>query len=201
MSTRIDSLYELLENRDFLNPETANIFSPFFFFTYDAANEYQVRKEIELLKEKLKRPLAMADTLVINIYELVLEFLKARSVSSMTTFDIMMELDKKDSHAVMLRLERILAGDDFTKYLIDKIQSHISDNTGLKKVYVFIYGIGSIYPYLRANKLVSRIEQYVKDYKVIVFYPGTLANSNFTLFGQLNSKSIYRANHLNTLLP
>ena len=55
----IDSLYDLLENRDFLNPHTADIFSPFFFYTYDASKEYQVRKEIDLLKEKLQFGIGM----------------------------------------------------------------------------------------------------------------------------------------------
>lgn len=83
---------------------------------------------------------------------------------------------------------------------MERIHSHLSDDSHLKKVYVFFYGFGSIFPYLRANKLVSRLEQYVKDYKVVIFYPGELMNNNYQLFGKLNSKSIYRANHLNNLL-
>lgn len=197
----IDSLYELLENRDFLNPETADIFSPFFFFTYDASKEYQVRKEIELLKEKLERPLAMVDTLVINIYETMIEFLKNRMVAGKSSFDTLMELDKGNSRGVQVRLEGLIQREDFIKFLIEKIKSHLSSDSHLKKVYVFFYGIGSIYPYLRAHKLVSRLEQYVKDYKVIIFYPGKLENGNYKLFGKITPRNIYRANNLNNLLP
>lgn len=203
MNTRsIDSLYELLENRDFLNPETANIFSPFFFFTYDAAKEYQIRNEIELLKEKLKRPLALVDTLVINIYETMIEFLKERTVAGKSSFDTLMALDKSHiDNTASVRLKRILNEADFIAFLMQKIKSHLSSDSALKKVYVFFYGFGSLSPYMRANKLVARLEQYVKEYKVIIFYPGTFENGNYKLFGKLAAKNIYRANHLNNLLP
>jgi hypothetical protein len=89
----IDKLYERLETRDFLNPSTADIFSPFFFYTYDPAEEYQVRKEIESLKRKLERPLAMVDTLVLNIYEVMMEYLQSQTVAGKSQLDLLMALD------------------------------------------------------------------------------------------------------------
>ncbi len=196
----IDKLYERLETKDFLNPSTADIFSPFFFYTYEATEEYQVRKEIESLKQKLKRPLAMVDTLVINIYEVVVEYLKNQTVAGKTHFDLLLDLDKNGSDRLPISLERLLAKDDFIIFLLDKIQSHLSSDSHLKKVYVFLHGFGTVYPYLRAHKLVSRLEQYVKKYKVIIFYPGKFDGINYKLFNKLAVKNIYRANHLNTLL-
>ena len=196
----IDKLYERLETKDFLNPSTADIFSPFFFYTYDAAEEYQVRKEIESLKHKLQRPLAMVDTLVLNIYETMVEYLKSQTVAGKTQFDLLMQLDENASDRLPVSLERLLSKDDFITFLLNKIQSHLSADSHLKKVYVFIHGFGSVYPYLRAHKLVSRLEQHVKNYKVIIFYPGKFDGSNYKLFNKLAVKNIYRANHLNTLL-
>jgi hypothetical protein len=99
-----------------------------------------------------------------------------------------------------ITLERLLAKNDFIDFLKDGIHSHLSSDSKLKKVYVFLHGFGTVYPYLRAHKLVSRLEQYVKDYKVIIFYPGQFDGSNYKLFNKLPVKNIYRANHLNTLL-
>jgi hypothetical protein len=196
----IDGLYDLLENRDFLNPHTADIFSPFFFYTYDATNEYQVRREIDLLKEKLKRPLAMVDTLVLNIYEVMIEYLSSRTLAGKSDFDLLMELDKQGSDRFTTKLDRILNDDEFVKFINAKVIAHLSADSSLKKVYVFLYGFGTIYPYLRAHKLVSRLEQYVKKYKVIIFYPGEFDNIHYQLFGKLAAKNIYRANHLNKLI-
>ncbi len=196
----IDKLYERLETRDFLNPSTADIFSPFFFYTYDASEEYHVRKEIESLKQKLQRPMAMVDTLVLNIYEVVIEYLKNQTVAGKTHFDLLMALDQKGSDRLLVSLERLLSKDDFVLFLKHKIESHLSADSRLKKVYVFIHGFGTVYPYLRAHKLVSRLEQHVKNYKVVIFYPGEFDGSNYKLFNKLAVKNIYRANHLNTLL-
>ncbi len=196
----IDRLYERLETKDFLNPSTADIFSPFFFYTYDASEEYHVRKEIESLKQKLQRPMAMVDTLVLNIYEVVIEYLKNQTVAGKTHFDLLTELDQKSSDRLPVSLERLLSKDDFVLFLLNKIQSHLSADSHLKKVYVFMHGFGTVYPYLRAHKLVSRLEQHVKNYKVIIFYPGKFDGSNYRLFNKLAVKNIYRANHLNTLL-
>src|SRR5690349_5924495 len=196
----IDKLYERLESRDFLNPSTADIFSPFFFYTYDAAEEYKVRKEIESLKLKLQRPLAMVDTLVLNIYEVLIDYLKDQTVAGKTQFDLLLDLDKKGSDRLSTSLERLLAKEDFITFLLTKIKSHLSEDSHLKKVYVFIHGFGTVYPYLRAHKLVSRLEQHVKVYKVVIFYPGQFNGSNYRLFGKLEVKNIYRANNLNALL-
>ena len=86
-SMSIDKLYDLLEKKDFLNPDTANIFSPFYFYTYDAKNEYSTRQEIERLKGKLERPLAMVDTLVLNLYDVMVEYLKCSTVAGKSQFD------------------------------------------------------------------------------------------------------------------
>ncbi|MEX2231757.1 MAG: BREX protein BrxB domain-containing protein [Cyclobacteriaceae bacterium] len=196
----IDKLYERLERKDFLNPSTADIFSPFFFYTYNASEEYQVRREIELLKQKLQRPLAMVDTLIINIYEILIEYLKNQTVAGKTQFDLLLELDKNGSDRLTTSLERLLSKKDFIQFLLEKIKSYLSEDSHLKKVYVFIHGFGTVYPYLRAHKLVSRLEEYVKVFKVIIFYPGQFSGSNYKLFGKLEANNIYRANNLNALL-
>lgn len=196
----IDKLYDLLEKKDFLNPDTANIFSPFYFYTYDAKDEYSVRQEIERLKGKLERPLAMVDTFVLNLYEVMAEFLQSSTVAGKSQFEIIIDREKRDEEKARVQIERMVGSEEFCNFLVQKIKSHLSEDSHLKKVYVFLYGVGSIYPYLRVHNLISRLEQYVKEYKMIIFYPGILKNNNYQLFGRLQSKNIYRANHLNELI-
>ena len=52
-----------------------------------------------------------------------------------------------------------------------------------------------MYPYLRANAFLTAYEA-VNDasrYKVILFYPGTVKDAEFSLFGILNDHHAYRA--------
>lgn len=196
----IDKLYDLLEKKDFLNPDTANIFSPFYFYTYNAKDEYSVRLEIERLKGKLERPLAMVDTLVLNLYEVLIEFLQSSTVAGKSQFDIILDREKRDEEKARVQIERMVSSEEFCTFLVEKIKSHLSEDSHLKKVYVFLYGVGSVYPYLRVHNLISRLEQFVKDYKMIIFYPGKLLDNNYQLFERLPSKNIYRANHLNEFI-
>ena len=72
---------------------------------------------------------------------------------------------------------------------------HVSKVDEYKRPYVFLYGLGNIYPYLRASTLLNRYEQ-VNDssrYKVILFYPGETDTATFKLFGTLEDNHTYRA--------
>ena len=63
-----------------------------------------------------------------------------------------------------------------------------------------IYGFGTAFPYLRASDFLKKTEKLIKEFKVIVFYPGTYKNSNYSMFNELNDDNLYRANHLNNQL-
>ncbi|WP_442788151.1 BREX protein BrxB domain-containing protein [Flavobacterium sp. PL11] len=59
---------------------------------------------------------------------------------------------------------------------------------------------GTAYPYLRASDFLKNTEQLIKEFKVILFYPGNYDNNNYNMFGLLNDDNLYRSNHLNKFL-
>ena len=63
-----------------------------------------------------------------------------------------------------------------------------------------MYGFGSSYPYIRASELLKKTERLIKEFKIIIFYPGEYNESNYSLFNILNDDHMYRANNLNKLL-
>jgi len=67
-------------------------------------------------------------------------------------------------------------------------------------VFLVIYGFGSAFPFLRASELLKRTERLIKEFKVIVFYPGEYKDSKYSLFSLLNDDNMYRANYLNRQL-
>ena len=85
--------------------------------------------------------------------------------------------------------------EDFLKFLHDRILKHITKDDDFNRPYIFLYGIGSIYPYLRVNDLLSMYEDYnlSNKYKVVVFYPGKSIENSFSLFGVLPDNHTYRA--------
>lgn len=58
-----------------------------------------------------------------------------------------------------------------------------------------MYGIGSMYPYLRVNEFLALYEDYneTDKYKIIVFYPGHRDQNSFRLFDTLPDNHTYRA--------
>lgn len=196
----IDSIYELLADKGFQDPNTGNLFFPAYIYTYDPKDEYEARESIKLLNNKLKRPNHFLDSMLINIYEEILNYLKDSVFAGKSLFDEAMELEKDkgfDAALDMIRSE--FDEGDFFHYLDKKVKSHFTDPSD-KRIYLIIHGFGNAFPYLRASEFLKNTESWVKDFKLIVFYPGEYENKNYSLFGFLNDDNMYRANHLNSIL-
>ena len=61
--------------------------------------------------------------------------------------------------------------------------------------YVFVYGIGKMYPYMRSNEFLTAYEEFndTSKYKIILFYPGHREGNSFVLFDTLHDQHSYRA--------
>ena len=85
------------------------------------------------------------------------------------------------------------------RHVHEMILAHIGKvDDGKVHPYVFLYGFGTIYPYLRANEFLSLYEPLNKAnrYKIILFYPGAFCDGRFSLFGKLRDNHAYRAHVL-----
>ena len=85
--------------------------------------------------------------------------------------------------------------DNFIRFVNEKIKEHMALNDGLNKPYVFIHGIGKMFPYLRTNVFLTRYEKYndPSSYRIILFYPGHQEGNSFSLFDTLEDAHTYRA--------
>jgi len=84
---------------------------------------------------------------------------------------------------------------EFLEFVRDKIDLLSRENTHLEHPYVFIYGIGKIYPYLRTNEFLTAYEEYNKpsEKNIILFYPGHYEDNSFVLFNTLHDQHSYRS--------
>jgi len=194
-----NKLFELMADKGFQEPRTGNLFFPVYIYTYEPAEEYEMRKEINLLIEKLERPNNYLDSLVINMYDEMIEYLKEEQFANRTLFDLISEKEKEDDEEALTWVRDEINEGNFYNNFTKKVKNHFGQNNE-KKVYLVLHGFGTAYPYLRVSDFLKNTEQFIKEFKVIVFYPGNYDNNNYNMFGLLNDDNLYRANHLNKYL-
>lgn len=200
MNEGIDKLIKYLEDPSFQNRETGKLFHPTYIYLYDAEKEYELQNHLLTLQERLKRPTHFLDCLGINLYEELIEYLKSNRIFDTTVFD---EIIKKEATNPAFAQKWVIEKVDnaaFIKYLITKIKNHFEEVDSDKRVYLLVHGVGDVFPYLRASDFLKRIEGIVKNFKVILFYPGQYSEQYYNLFGNIKTDNIYRANLLNQLI-
>ena len=101
-----------------------------------------------------------------------------------------------DSEEAFLWIREEINDGNFYTYFNEKIKKHFAD-TDKKRVYLLISGFGSAFPYIRASDFLKKTESLIKEFKLILFYPGEYTDSRYSLFELLNDDNMYRANHLN----
>tara|TARA_R110002050_G_scaffold187306_1_gene321733 strand:- start:10143 stop:10736 length:594 start_codon:yes stop_codon:yes gene_type:complete len=190
----ITELYERMSSKDFQDPATGNLFSNAYMYLYDPEDENRIREEIQVIKERLKRPSNYLDVLILDIFEVFCDFLKVRKFGQKNMFDFFLEREVHTPEKVNESLIREAKTDAFFKFVDDRIKAHFEEGDPELKVYVLIHGFGAIYPYLRTSKFLNNFEKYFigEKYKLILFYPGEVKDY-YSLFKLLNDENPYRA--------
>jgi hypothetical protein len=70
---------------------------------------------------------------------------------------------------------------------IDKIRDGIEPED-----VIFLTGVGNVYPIVRTHKVLSNLRPLIKRNPLIVMYPGTYINNEFSLFGEID-RDYYQA--------
>jgi hypothetical protein len=189
----VTELYNKLCDPGFKDPETGNLFFPAYMYMYNPQNEYQIRAEIENLKDRLIRPNTLVDVLRLNIFEIFCNYLKSQNFGNQDYYSFLL-IREEDAPDKILRTLKIKAREDnFFKFLHQQVLNYIQAPGEYAKVYIFLHGFGQIFPYLRVSMFLSKFEQYISGYKMILFYPGIHENNNYKLFSLLNDDNPYRA--------
>lgn len=193
----VEQLYEKLCDSSFQNTEEGDLFYNFYIYLYDAEKEYEIRKQIQRFKENLIRPANYVDVLMLDLYETFCEFMDGLSFGKKhpSYLKYLFDKDAANQDAVMRSLTTKANSKEFYEYIHQRILAHISAEMDYKRPYVFLYGIGQMYPLLRTNVFLTNYEAYneVNKYKIIVFYPGKQVDNTFSLFGCLEDAHAYRA--------
>ena len=196
MKMTIEELYKKLEDKSFQDTTTGTMFYNVYIFQYAPEEEYQIYSQIDSFKNRLRRPSNNLDILTLDIFEEFCQYLDAKSFGKHPSLlKYLLEKENKSSESVNDTLIRNACDDKFFEWVDKRINEHLNTENELTKSFVFMYGFGQIYPYLRTNTFLSNFERYNhgEEYKIIVFYPGNVQNNSFSLFGVLKDDHTYRS--------
>lgn len=191
----IEELYDYLNSPEFQNVKSGNIFYNYYIYQYPASQEYEMRRQIVEFKKKLERPTSFVNAMILDLFKVFCDYLKSETFGDNNLLDDTLEEDKTANNMVTEELTTEANSDNFIHYISQQIEEHMTQNDGLNKPYVFVHGIGKMFPYLRTNVFLTRYEKYndTSRYKIILFYPGHQEGNSFSLFDSLDDSHTYRA--------
>ena len=193
----VEQLFQKLSSKEFKDTENGDLFYNFFIFQYPANKEYEIRQQIQEFKVKLIRPCNYIDVLTLNLFDEFCKFLDGQSFGKKhpSYLKYLLEKDESTPDAVTSSLTNKANSEAFYQYIHQRIIDHITIDDDKIRPYVFLYGIGNMFPYMRPNVFLANYEQYNRSsrYKIIVFYPGHREDNNFNLFDRLDDQHTYRA--------
>lgn len=199
----IKELDDILNSPKFQNPENGDLVYNFFIYQYPADEEYKIRQQIQEFKADLIRPANYVDVLTLNLFEEFCIFLDNKKfLRNPSMLKYQLEKEKADPSKVQNTQDTLTRNahcPEFVQYIHQRILDHINIKDDYKRPYIFLYGIGSMFPYLRVNEFLTLYEDYNETwkYKIIVFYPGHHEQNSFRLFDTLQDSHTYRAKILN----
>lgn len=190
----IEQLYDYLNSPDFQKAD-GNIFYNYYIYQYPASKEYLMRQQIVDFKEKLERPTTYINAMILDLFQVFCDYLSEEKFGDRSLLEDTLEEDQAHPNMVTTELTTEANSDDFIHYVNERIKAHITQNDGLNHPYVFVHGIGKMFPYLRTNVFLTRYEKYndTSLYKIILFYPGHQEGNSFSLFDTLPDSHTYRA--------
>lgn len=191
----LEQLYERLCTPEFMDAKSSLAYN-FYTYPYDAEKEYEVREAIQDFCQRLSRPSTYADVLPVNMFEEFCRYMEQTPFCGTTLLEDNLSGEAEYSDEINQSLCLLAISPEFLSYLGDRIDEYVSHQQGQNcRPYIFMYGMGSMFPYLRAHTFLVRFEPYnkVDKYKLILFYPGTTDDNSYHLFGRLDDTRAYRA--------
>lgn len=190
----IQELYDYLNSPQFQQTD-GNIFYNYYIYQYPACEEYKMRQQLIEFKKNLVRPTSYVDPMILDLFEVFCDYLKAEMFGDQSLLDDTLEEDKTMPDVVTKELTDEANNDNFIRFISQRIDEFVGQNSDLHHPYIFVHGVGKMFPYLRTNVFLTRFEKYndTSRYKIILFYPGHQEGNSFSLFDTLDDSHTYRA--------
>ncbi len=179
---RLDKIVDQLVSEELLNNAGLGNEIGFYIFDYPPEYELEVRDHIRFVVKQLPKKRPDLKFAHINLFELVVEYLKSRKL-----YERVLRLQKEKGDRELLNaLKGPLGADKLAKAFAEKARPHEND-------LVLVSGVGSAYPLLRSHNLLNNLHSLMGDTPLVMFYPGIYTGQGMKLFGMLKETNYYRA--------
>jgi len=178
---KFEKLYKKVSSKSFLNKEALGGEIPFFISPYNAEQELEVMKSIELLRRKLESN--GIPVLELNLYDISCEIID-EEIGMEEFFEIERDMDKSEF------LDAIQSVLEIHQVLMPRISQKIKESEA--KVY-FLTGVGMVFPFIRSHNILNNLQNVAKEAPTLCFFPGDYDGHSLELFGLLKDDNYYRA--------
>lgn len=189
MAMDLDIIFENLYNRlmdsDFGKKLGGEL--PLFIQPLDPSKQRETEEQVKRLASRLNRKGIRVS--VVNLFDLSICILKEEGI-----LDAILESESDIPHSDTVEtLDSIL---DISSTIIPHLQSIIETEN---PDYLFLSGVGSVYPFIRSHGILNNIDELTDNCKLVLFFPGQYDNMQLKLFGHIYDENYYRGINLNEI--
>ena len=183
---RFNHLLNVISHDRFLSMQGIGNEVPFFICPFNPKETLDMESiEKNLLKNLKQKNISVLN---INLYDTVIEMMSKEG-----DWDYYNQNESKLSKKDLLDELRSLL--DVEDYLVPYIEEKM--NLASFQV-MFISGIGQVFPYIRAHKLLNNLQKSAKNHPTLMFFPGEYSHSaaggaSLNLFNKFSTDHYYRA--------
>ena len=182
LQQRLNQIPERILSEEFLQGQGLGNEIGFWIFDYQPESELEVREYLAFLQDMLKKKHSHLKVVNINLLQSLVDYLGDRNFVEKA---VQMQKSKGDE-ALLKALKGPLHMDKFAPYLAESSDANEHD-------IIFISGVGSVWPLLRAHNLLNSLHSLLGHKPVVLFYPGHYTGQTMSLFGKIPSNNYYRA--------
>ena len=185
MDTLFDGVFNKLISPEFGKKLGGEL--PLYIQPVPSDKQSEVDGQIKRLTNRLSKK--GIESIAINLYDLCMEILTEEGVLEM----ILEEEANISPDDIVATLDSVL---DIKSVVIPRIHEAI---TNTSPSFVFISGVGSIYPFIRSHGILNNIDELTDDCNLVMFFPGDYNNLQLKLFGKISDENYYRGHNLNEI--
>ena len=182
LQQRLNQIPDIILAEDFREGRSLGGDLNFWIFEYEPEDELAVREYVEFLNDMIAKKHSHLKATNINLLQALVSYLEERNYTEKAT-----QIQKqKGDEALLKALKGPLHNNKFVPYLLNTYDAANQD-------LIFLSGMGSVWPMLRAHSLLNGLHAPLGNKPVILFYPGRYNGQVMSLFGKITSKEYYRA--------
>jgi len=179
---RLNAILQKITSDDFLAHKGSSGEIPFYVFDYPPELELKMREHVGFMASRIARQNRNIKLIHIKLFDLMVNHMRERG-----NLEKALKLEaEKGSAELWKALSASVKPERFVKIIDEKFKLKGAN-------LIFISGVGTIWPWVRAHSLLNNLQSITGDVSVVMFYPGKYTGKSFRLFGKMDGNNYYRA--------